>query len=170
MPPKKSQKKKKPKKDKQKSSGVQATNLQEENIPAQETFADELDELNFYLFKAEKNVRLRSDLNLMYWANLINLISAIQFRIEIWGVIYKIYEKKLFLALISESVKSELMKGDNRTEHWNHGSGRKRTRSRCSQGYQKGNCYFKRFTSLRSHFWRRNTGKAFSTNLPYLTI
>ena len=73
MPPKKSQKKKKPKKDKQKSNGVQATNVQEENIPAQETFIDELDELNFYLFKAEKNVRLRSKFNvkLIGWASFL---------------------------------------------------------------------------------------------------
>ena len=63
MPPKKSQKKKKPKKDKPKSNGVQATSLPEEIVPAQETFADQLDELNFYLFKAEKNVRLRSDIS-----------------------------------------------------------------------------------------------------------
>ena len=65
MPPKKSQKKKKPKKDKPKSNSAQTTNVQEESLPAQENFADELDELNHYLFKAEKNVRLRSESN---WA------------------------------------------------------------------------------------------------------
>ena len=60
MPPKKSQKKKKPKKEKPKTNNLpQAGNAltPEEILPTQETFTDELDELNFYLSKAEKHVR-----------------------------------------------------------------------------------------------------------------
>ena len=59
MPPKKSQKKKKPKKDKPKLGSLTPAveGPPGENLSSQPVFSDELEELNYFLSKAEKYVR-----------------------------------------------------------------------------------------------------------------